>query len=67
MKGRIGEKLFQIYGRRRDGESEMPEELLSVYFPSKTDSKQRSSKNGKTSPLSLNFENRNAYFAMSRF
>lgn len=53
MKGRDRRKPFQIYGRRGDGESGMPKQLLSVYFLGKTDSKQRSFKNGKTSILSL--------------
>lgn len=33
----------------------MPKQLLSVYFLGETDSKQGSFKNGKTSPLSVNF------------
>lgn len=51
----LGEKPFQICGRRREGESDMPKLLLSAYSMGKTDSKQRSFKNGKTSPLSVNF------------
>lgn len=39
IKEKIGEKLFQIYGRRRDGENDIPKQLLSVYFLGKTDSK----------------------------
>lgn len=50
-----GEKPFQIYGRRRNEESDIPKQLLSVYSLCKTASKQRSFKNGKTSPLSVNF------------
>lgn len=33
----------------------MPKQLLSVYFLGKSDSKQTSFKNGKPSPLSVNF------------